>query len=114
MAAPIPKGTSIDQSRDFYLTVTWKDSNQVPINLTGYTATFSMRQNHETPVILTVTSANGITLGGSTGVITVHLTNGQTGMDEGNYVAELVLTSGAGIETSLLKGYLPVTAKVVE
>lgn len=113
MAAPIPRQTVIDQARDFYLTVIWQDSNKTPINITGYTATFSIRQDYAEPIVVSVASPTAITLGGANGTFTIHLDQTQTAIDEGTYVCELIATSGSGIETSLLKGQIPVKAKVV-
>lgn len=113
MAAPIPRNVIIEQARDFYLSVTWKDTTGTPINLTGYSAAFSIRQDYGEPIVVAVTSPTNITLGGSAGTITVHLDQTQTAIDEGTYVCELVATSGSSIETSLLKGQINVRAKVV-
>jgi hypothetical protein len=113
MAAPIPRETIIEQARDFYLSVTWKNPAGTPINLTGYSAAFSIRQNYGEPIVLAVVSPTDITLGGAAGTIIVHLDQTQTSIDEGIYVCELVVTSGSNIETSLLKGNITVRAKVV-
>jgi hypothetical protein len=113
MAAPVPRTVVIEQARDFYLTVTWKNAAGTPINLTGYSAAFSIRQDYGEPIVLAVVSPTDITLGGSAGTITVHLDQTQTSMDEGTYVCELVATSGSNIETSLLKGNIVVRPKVV-
>lgn len=113
MAAPIPPGTYIDQGRDWFMTVIWKDPDGVPINITGHSATFDIRENYEGPVLISLTSTAGqITLGGVTGEYDIHLPNAINDLVEGNYVAELVDTF-SGVETSLLKGNLPVRAKVV-
>jgi hypothetical protein len=113
MAAPIPRETIIEQARDFYLSVTWKNSAGTPINLTGYSAAFSIRQDYGEPIVLAVVSPTDITLGGAAGTVIVHLDQTQTSIDEGIYVCELVVTSGSNIETSLLKGNITVRAKVV-
>lgn len=113
MAAPIPRDTIIEQARDFYLSVTWKNPAGTPINLTGYSAAFSLRQNYGEPIVVSVTSPTKITLGGALGTITVHLDQTDTAIDEGTYVCELVATSSGNIETSLLKGQINVRAKVV-
>lgn len=110
MANPFPATVVIDQSADFYLNVTYQDSTGANVNLTGYTAAFSIASTYGKTPLLTVTQANGITLGGTAGTIAIHLTNTQTNtLGEGSFVAELAVTSGAGVETSLLKG--PITCK---
>lgn len=113
MAVPVPREVVIDQARDFYLTITWKDSNSAPVNVTGYSATFTIRQDYGEPIVTSVTSPTDIVLGGTAGTFTIHLDQTKTSIDEGTYVCELVATSGGGIETSLLKGHIPVKAKVV-
>jgi hypothetical protein len=105
---------SIDQARDWYLTITWNDSNNTPINLTGYSATFNLATSYNaTTSALTLTSASGITLGGAAGTIAIHATPTQTSISAGTYFGELVLTSGSAVQTSLLKGQLTVNAKVI-
>jgi hypothetical protein len=113
MANLFPSTVVIDQSRDWYLTVTYADSTGTPINLTGYTASFALAQNLNGATILTLSTGSGITITGSTGVIALHATPSQTAIDPGQYRAELVITSGAGIQTSLLKGQITISSKVV-
>jgi len=113
MAAKFPPTVTIDQGRDFFLT-TWYKDGTTPINLTGYTAAFSLSQNYNGSVALNLTSGSGITITGSTGQIDIHATAAQTELSAGTYVAELVITSAGGVETSLLKGNLVLLAKVVQ
>lgn len=112
MANPIPSSVYIDQARDFYVTVTYTDSNGTPVNLTGYSASFEISTDYNTPATLALTSPTSITLGGALGTIAVHASASQTAIPEGNYVAELVVTSGSGVQTSLLKGPFVVKPKV--
>jgi hypothetical protein len=113
MANPIPSSVYIDQGRDFSLVVTYKDPTGTPINLTGYSATFEISTDYNTSASLALTTSNGaITLGGSAGTITIHGSATQTSITAGNYVAELVVTSSGGIQTSLLKGPFVVKPKV--
>ena len=114
MFVPFPSSVVIDQARDWYLTVVYDDPSGNPINLTGYTASFAMSQGFNNSVELQLSSpSNGITITGSTGTIAIHATATQTSIDAGTYTAELIVTSGSGIKTSLLKGSLVVSAKVV-
>jgi len=112
MSAPFPTSVVIDQGRDWYLVVTYNDPSGNPINLTGYTALFAMAQGFNPAISLSLTSSSGITLGGTAGTISLHATYSQTSIPAGTYTAELVVTSGGGVETSLLKGQISVTAKV--
>lgn len=63
----------VEVGATFFLTVTWKDSSDVPINNTGYTARMQFRKNHKSDtVIMGFTTGGGeITLGGANGVISV-------------------------------------------
>ena len=113
MANPIPSSVYIDQGRDFTFVVTYNDSTGTPVNLTGYTASFEVSTDYNTTATLALTTSNGgVTLGGSAGTITIHATATQTMIVAGNYVAELVVTSGGGVQTSLLKGPFVVKPKV--
>lgn len=102
----------IDQSRDWYLTVTYQDATGTAINITGYTASFALAQTLNATQVLTLTTSAGITITGSTGVINLHATPTQTSIDSGTYLAELFITSPTGVQTSLLKGNVTVNAKV--
>ena len=113
MAGTIPPNIVIDQARDWYLTVTYQTSSGTPINLTGYTANFAMSQGYNNATVLTLATGSGITITGATGTIDLYATQSQTSISAGTYTAELVITSGSSIETSLLKGNITVSAKVV-
>ena len=112
MSSSFPMNTTIDQGRDWYLVVTYNDASGSPINLTGYTASFAMAQSLNPAISLSLTSGAGITLGGTAGTISLHATYTQTSIPAGTYTAELVVTSGGDVETSLLKGQITVSAKV--
>jgi hypothetical protein len=112
MSAPFPASVVIDQARDFYLTAVYQDASGAPINLTGYTATFALASNYNGATVITLTVGSGITITPSTGTINLHATYSQTAISEGTYVGELMITSGGGVETSLLKGNIVVKAKV--
>jgi hypothetical protein len=113
MSSQFPASINIDQGRNWTLNVTWNNPDGSPVNLTGYSATFGLSVNYATSLALTLTSGAGITLGGSAGTIAISATGTQTNITPTNYTAELVLTSNSGVITSLLKGYITVTAKVV-
>lgn len=114
MSAPIPASVYVDQNTSFDLVVTWKDSTGSPVNLTGYTASFSIAPNYNKTPALTLTTGSGITLGGVAGTITIHATATQTNtLGEGSFVAELVAVDAGGNKTSLLKGPIASKGKVV-
>ena len=88
-------------------------TNGTPWNLTGYTAIMTVRPFlGSTTVTLLATTGNGkITLGGSTGSITVNLSALDTTLKAESYVYDLVLDSGSEI-TRILEGQFIVTAGV--
>jgi hypothetical protein len=115
VSAPFPADVFIDQNADFDLAVTWKDSTGSPVNLTGYTAQFSLAPGTNRPPLVTVSSPTNITLGGAAGTILVHIPYATTNtLGEGSFWAELRLQSGGGVATSLLKGPLTNKGKVVQ
>jgi phage tail sheath gpL-like len=106
--------TTIDQGSLWSVVLVYTDSNNTPVNLTGYTAAMQLRQNYNsTTADLTLTTANGgITIVGATGTITIAATATQTGLlDPGFYVYDLELTSGSNI-SRLIQGQLTVAEQV--
>jgi phage tail sheath gpL-like len=106
--------TTIDQGSIWSVVLVYTDSNNVAVNLTGYTAAMQLRQNYNsTTADLTLTTANGgITIVGATGTITITATAAQTGLlDSGFYVYDLELTSGSNI-SRLIQGQLTVAEQV--
>ena len=106
--------TTIDQGSVWSVVLVYTDSNNTPVNLTGYTAAMQLRQNYNSEVAdLTLTTANGgITIVGATGTITITATAVQTGLlDPGFYVYDLELTSGSNI-SRLIQGQLTVAEQV--
>ena len=106
--------TTIDQGSVWSVVLVYTDSNNVPVNLTGYTAAMQLRQNYNsTTADLTLTTANGgISIVGATGTITITATATQTGLlDPGFYVYDLELTSGSNI-SRLIQGQLTVAEQV--
>jgi hypothetical protein len=106
--------TTIDQGSVWSVVLVYTDSNDTPVNLTGYTAAMQLRQNYNSDTAaLTLTTTNGgITIVGATGTITITATATQTGnLDPGFYVYDLELTSGANI-SRLIQGQLTVAEQV--
>jgi hypothetical protein len=105
--------TTIEQGATFSISVTWKDSNSTPINLTGYTARSQFRKTYEaTTTVLDLTTANsGISLGGTAGTITLTASATTTAAltAPSNGVWDLELVSGGGTVTRLLQGAYVVT-----
>lgn len=91
----------------FDYSLTWL-VNGVPQNLTGYTAAMQVRAQQPDPsTVLSLSSpSNGITLGGTAGVVTINVTPVQTALlEEGQYVYDLLLTNGStGYAVRLVEG----------
>lgn len=68
---------TIEQGATYQLSVTWKDENGTPINLSGFTARMQVRKSSQSDdVILTLTSDESdqsITLGGALGTIDIEI-----------------------------------------
>lgn len=71
----------VEQGIPFRKTLTWKTgATPVPVDLTGCTARMQVRERIGSPLaLLTLTTSNGgLELGGSTGAITIVITEAQT------------------------------------
>lgn len=96
-----------DQGATLDRTLTWRDSNNALVNLSGYTARMQLRTTIDAPTAaVTLTTENGkITLGGSAGTIRLQMTAAETAAAAaGGYVYDLELVSGGGVVTRLLQG----------
>jgi hypothetical protein len=104
---------TIYQGATFNLLMTWK-IDDVNVNLTGYTARLQGRVSlDDTETILSLTTGNGITLGGAAGTITLNRTAIQTTLLEpGSYIYDLELVSDGGLVTRLLAGELIISGEV--
>ena len=97
----------IEKGATFQLTLTWKDEDGDPIDLTGFTARMQVRDRVDAEeTLVELTTANGrIALGGAAGTIALLIeaavTEGLPGK-AGFYDLELV--SAGGIVTRLLEG----------
>ena len=100
----------LDQGATFSRQLTVKDNGSV-MNLTGYSVASKMRSTHDSSTVVgtftcTVSNASG-------GIITVAMTSSVTAaIEEGIYVYDLEITSGAGIVTRLLQGEITVNPEV--
>lgn len=93
-------------SLNLSLTIYTDDDATTLLNLTGYTATLTVRDKPGGSTIATLTSGSGLTLGGSAGTIVIAQTSTQTAawkLDVGAY--DLTITTGT-TTTLLLKGQL--------
>lgn len=105
----------IEQGATFSQTVTWKDANGVPVNLTGYSARMQFRPSVNAPTIyFSATSSDGrITLNGATGTITINISAAETtGFGFVSAVYDMELQSANGVVTRLLEGGVSVSREV--
>ena len=103
----------IDQGATWTVNIVYYDSNNVPVNLTGYTARMQLRSKYDSTAALTLSTATGeIVITGPTGQIAITATATQTqAINPGLYLYDLELTSGAEI-TRLIQGQLTVRENV--
>jgi len=101
---------TVEQGATFTRLLTLKE-NDSAMNLTGYSAASQMRSTADTSTVagtFTATVSNA-----SAGQITLSMTATQTGnIEEGIYVYDTEITSGAGAITRILQGKVTVTANV--
>lgn len=100
------------QGATFRYILTWLEDD-VPKNLTNYTARMQVRQTVTSPTpILDISTDDDITLGGAAGTITIEVAATDTAdIDPGLYVYDLELVSGSTV-TRLVEGVFMVSAEV--
>lgn len=107
---------TIEQGATWLEEFTWTDSDDVLINLTGYTAAATVKKTYGGETLITATSSGGsptITLGGAAGTINInvpHATTAAVAAQSG--VWDIELTSGGGVRTRLLEGKATITPEV--
>ena len=101
------------QGSTFNRLLTYK-IDDVPINLTGYSSRLQVRETHYSDDIITsLTSGNGITLGGSAGTIDILISASETtNFNSGNFVYDLEIESLNGTVNRLIEGSFIVTPEV--
>lgn len=106
---------TVYQGGTFSQQFTWRDQNNAPVNLTGYTARMMARASVDSasPFVTLTTENGGIALGGAAGTITLAMSAAQTAaLAAQNGVYDLELVSGSGAVSRLLAGNLFVSAEV--
>ena len=105
-----------DQGADFEQTLLWKDSSGAVVDLTGYTARMSIREEVTSPdpVILSLTTENSrITLGSVGSPVSYNIKLSITAADTTAFVTnnekqvwhyDLELVSGSGVVKRLIEG----------
>ena len=105
---------TIEQGATWRLSLTWKDVAGAPIDLTSYTARMQVRQAYGTAdALLNLSSGAGITLGPSTGAITLTASAAQTAaIAARNGVYDLEMVAPDGTVTRLLQGSVTISPEV--
>lgn len=108
------KNVIIDQGADWFITFTYKDNTDSPINLTNFSSHLQLRTSYDaSTAALSLSSGNGITITPLLGKIEVHATATQTGaIASGDYVYDLEITSSSGIITRIVQGIAVVRPQV--
>jgi hypothetical protein len=100
----------VEQGATFNRILTVKENNSA-MNLTGYSVASKMRSTHDSSTVVgtfTCTISNA-----SSGEITMSMTNSTSAaIEEGIYVYDLEITSGAGAVTRLIQGEVTVNPEV--
>lgn len=100
------------QGATFRYVLTWLEDD-VPKNLTNYTARMQVREHiNATTTILSISTDDDITLGGAAGTITIEVAASDTeDIDPGLYVYDLELVAGSTV-TRLVEGTFMVSGEV--
>lgn len=103
-----------EQGATLSLTLTYRDSADALVNLTGYSARMQVRERASSPgTLVSLTQASGITLGGAAGTIVITVSATATAaLEAGQYVYDLEIVSGGGVVTRLIEGKFTVRPEV--
>lgn len=115
MAETAKVNLQINQGATFRHRFTWKDGKGRAINLTGYTARLQARESIESPdaVISLNTENGGITLGGTSGVISLYMSDEATALiTTKKLVYDLELEASNGDVVRLVNGSINVSFEV--
>ena len=106
---------TIEQGATFSRIITWKDENDTPINLTGYTARMQIREHLASAGTLAeLTTANGgIIINAALGKLTLTLSATATdALTPSRAVYDLEVESSGGVVTRLLQGNILIERSV--
>lgn len=113
--APANHDFTIYQGATFSEVLTWRDSSEELVNLTGYTARMQVRNRIDGDTVVSLTTENSrIELGGSAGTITLTISATDTAALSEGGVYDLELISAGGIVTRLLEGAVAFSKEVTK
>lgn len=104
-----------EQGASFVRVLYWKDENEVPIVLFGYTARMHVRATVQatTTLVVLTTENGGILLDPASGMITLQLSATQTNaLAARKAVYDLELVSPSGFVTRLIEGSFTIVPQV--
>jgi hypothetical protein len=108
--AAIPVNLIVEQGADFEAFFTVTSSNNVPLNLTGFTADAKIKKSHTSS---SSTNFGVVFLNRLDGKVKLTLGNSFTRMlKSGRYVYDLVITSNSGVKTRVAEGIVTVSPGV--
>jgi len=105
----------LEQGATFSRSITWKDEDGAPINITGYSARLQVRKDASSPTtVLEMTTTNGrISITGPSGILNLTVAASDTeDLPPGSYLYDLELESPGGVVTRLLEGSLSISPEV--
>jgi hypothetical protein len=111
----LTKNFNVDEGATLNFTIFWKDPNDVPINITGYTAKMQARDKQGGKILcFTLTHIDGISINGPLGRISVTVSAERTTkLVYPKSFYDLVLTAPDGVtKTRILEGTLSVSKAV--
>jgi hypothetical protein len=102
-----PQGSTFKRTLTYTL-------DETPIDLSGYSARLQVREAHYSlESLISLVSGSGITVGGSSGVIDILISDEVTSeIPAGTHVYDLEIESSSGIVDRLIEGSFTVTPEV--
>lgn len=101
----------IDQGTTYSTDLQLTDDNGDVVNLASYSAAAQIRKTYTSSSATTFT----VSIGESTGVVTLSLTANQTSnIASGRYVYDVELTSPGGVVSRIIEGIVTVTPQVTQ
>jgi len=91
-----------DSGADVVAVLTWNNPDGSPVDLTGYSAALTYKAKNGPAV--TLTDTDGLTLGGSSGTISLDITGDTTATWQSSVSYDLFVTAPNGVITKLLYG----------
>lgn len=103
----------IDAGSTFQVIFAWNDSDENPIDITGYSARMQLRRElpQEDPDVA-LSIGSGITISGTDGEMLVEIAPSVTETLSGCYFYDLEVESPAGVVTRLCQGNVTISSEV--